>query len=214
MSQEMSVLARNIETRRKDLGITTSIELARKSGVSRAVLTNIKLNPTKSVMLDSALKLADTLKCRLEWLATGEGSPSADEYSEYSKIELGAPVVTLNELINNEPKEYLKKLLEEDRERLPCPAGNSKTQFVIRLTEDVGKYAAGGVLYFDIDKTPVNGQLVLVETHKDNLELMEYQTSHGRQFLKSLSDDVPPDLKFVEIENQKSIATFAAYAVF
>lgn len=61
----MSVLARNIEQRKRDLNITKSIDLAKRSGVSRAVLTNIKLNPEKSIMLDSAIRLADALDCVL-----------------------------------------------------------------------------------------------------------------------------------------------------
>lgn len=96
---ELSVLARNIESRKRDLGISKSIDLAEKSGVSRAVLTNIKVNPDKSIMLPSAVQLAKALDCRLEWLATGEGSPTTDEYIEAVHLSMGSPIVSLNQLI-------------------------------------------------------------------------------------------------------------------
>ncbi|KMV28829.1 hypothetical protein AB733_21615 [Photobacterium swingsii] len=209
----MSILARNIETRKRDLGIPTSIKLAKDSGVSRAVLTNIKNNPDKSIMLDSAVRLAESLQCRLEWLATGKGSPTADEYIIASKIEHGAPLVTLNELVNANLSELTQTLLETNRERLPCPIGNSHNQIVIRVSEKLGKYYAGGYMWFDVTKTPVSGQVVLVKT-ESNVEVMEFQSAHGRQFLKSLNDELPMDLRLSEINDQTLIATFSAYAIF
>lgn len=209
---QMSVLAQNIEQRKRDLGISKSIDLAKKSGVSRAVLTNIKVNPEKSIMLDSAIRLSEALDCRLEWLATGKGEPNLDSYKEASKIELGAPVVTLNELVNAEPHELIERLRELDRERHPCPTGNSKSQIIVKSNRKVFDYPAG-YFYFDIDKTPVSGQLVIANTG-GNAEIMEYQSTHGRQFLKSLEEDLPSDLRFIEITDQKLLGTFEAFAIF
>nr|WP_321458666.1 helix-turn-helix domain-containing protein [uncultured Vibrio sp.] len=208
----MSVLATNIERRKTDLGITKSIDLAKKSGVSRAVLTNIKLNPEKSIMLDSAIRLAEALDCRLEWLATGVGSPNIDEYKEASKIDLGAPLVTLNELVNTEARTLIEKLRELDRERHPCPIGNSKNQLIIKSNRKIFEYPAG-YFYFDIEKVPVSGQLVIADTG-GNVEIMEYQSTHGRQFLKSIEEDLPADLRYIEITEQKLIGTFEAFAIF
>ncbi|HIF6165102.1 MULTISPECIES: helix-turn-helix domain-containing protein [Vibrio harveyi group] len=208
----MSVLARNIEQRKRDLGISKSIDLAKKSGVSRAVLTNIKVNPEKSIMLDSAVRLAEALDCRLEWLATGKGEPNLDEYKEASKIDLGAPLVTLNELVGAEPKELIERVRELDRERHPCPTGNSKTQIIIKSNRKILDYPAG-YFYFDVDKTPVSGQLVIADTG-GNAEIMEYQSTYGRQFLKSLEEDLPKELRFVEITEQKLLGTFEAFAIF
>ncbi len=209
---QMSVLAQNIEQRKRDLGIAKSIDLAKKSSVSRAVLTNIRVNPEKDVTLSVGVKLAKALDCRLDWLATGEGAPNLDAYLEASKTELGAPVVTLNELVNTEPHELIEKLRELDRERHPCPTGNSKSQIIVKSNRKVFDYPAG-YFYFDIDKTPVSGQLVIANTG-GNAEIMEYQSTHGRQFLKSLEEDLPPDLRFIEITDQKLIGTFEAFAIF
>jgi len=43
---------------------------------------------------------------------------------------------------------------------------------------------------------------------------MEYQSAHGRQFLKSVNEELPIELRLVEITGQKLIGTFAAYAIF
>ncbi len=210
----MSVLAQNIEQRKRDLGIAKSIDLATKSGVSRAVLTNIKKNPTKSVMLDSALLLSKALDCRLEWLATGEGSPTTDEYIEAVHLSMGAPNVTLNQLIGvHDSEDYITNGIGSHVQRFPCPSGNAKTQFVVKVNEQIKNFPAGGYFYFDTAKVPISGQLVVANTG-NNIEIMEYQSAHGRQFLKSLNEELPLELRLVEIEEQQLIGTFSAYALF
>ncbi|HHP0484896.1 helix-turn-helix domain-containing protein [Vibrio harveyi] len=210
----MSILARNIEQRKRDLGIAKSIDLANKSGVSRAVLTNIRKMPTKSIMLDSAVHLAKALECRLEWLATGEGSPTTDEYVEAVQLSMGAPLVTLNQLVNVEDTEdYIANGIGAHAQRLPCPSGNASSQFVVKVNEQIKNFPAGGYIYFDTVKVPISGQLVVANTG-NNVEIMEYQSAHGRQFLKSLNEDLPLELRLVEIDEQQLIGTFSAYTLF
>ncbi|WP_063654133.1 helix-turn-helix domain-containing protein [Aliivibrio fischeri] len=214
--KQKSILARNIEQRKYDLGITTNIEVARKSGVSRAVITNIGLHPNKSIMLDSAVLLAKALDCRLEWLATGEGPINLDDVERHNRLRYGAVVIRTSELESSTPEELLKELYDDQsRERVPCPAGNSFTTFIVRLNQDIGKYAAGGMMYFDYEKTPITGSVVLAKTAKDAApEIMEYTKAHNRSFLKSLSEDLPAELKFIEItEEMAIISTLTAYAI-
>ncbi len=210
----LSLLARNIETRKTQLGITTSIELARKSGVSRAVLTNIKKNPDKSIMLDSAVQLSEALECRLEWLATGKGSPTSDEYLEVERVSAGAPVIKLNELKNKDINEFLMGIKEDKfRQRFLCPFGNSASQFIILLNSNIQKYAAGGYLYFDTAKQPISGDLVVVK-QGDNVDMLEYQAALGKEYIKSLNESIPEDLRICEITDQELLATVSAYTVF
>ncbi|MBE8565613.1 hypothetical protein BCT47_01695 [Vibrio splendidus] len=213
---ELSILATNIDQRKKDLNIRTNIEIARLSGVSRAVITNIMLHPEKSIMLDSAVSLANALDCRLEWLATGNGPVNYDDVVRHARIKFGSPVVTMQELSASSIKDLLEDLMEDEhRERLPCPARSSETTFIIRLNNNVGRYFAGGMIFFDYDKTAVSGDLVLARVREGVMpEIMEYQIAHGREFLKSMNPDIPEDLKFVEMSDSiKIIAAFSAFAV-
>lgn len=211
---ELSVLARNIEQRKRDLGIAKSIDLANKSGVSRAVLTNIKKMPEKSIMFDSAIALAKALECRVEWLGTGEGSPTTDEYVEAVHLSMGAPIVTLNQLVGvHDPEDYVANGIGSHVQRFPCPAGNARTQFVVKVNEQIKNFPAGGYFYFDAAKVPISGQLVVANTG-NNVEIMEYQSAHGRQFLKSLNEELPLELRLVEIKEQQLLGTFSTYALF
>lgn len=208
-----SILAQNIEKRKRDLGITTNIQLAKSSGVSRAVITNIQLQPEKSIMLDSGLMLARTLDCRVEWLATGEGPINLDDVERYLRVKFACPVLVLSEISKDSLPELLSKSIEDlSRERIPCPAGSNENRFVIRLSSDVGKYWAGGLMYFEYNGTPENGRPVIALMNGE-LEIMEYARAHGRVFLKSLNEDIPQELRFIEKTDDVSIlASYVSFA--
>ncbi|ENH4363929.1 helix-turn-helix transcriptional regulator [Vibrio fluvialis] len=217
MNIDKSILASNIEKRMNDLGIHTNTDLAKLSGVSRAVITNIKLHPEKTIRLDSGVLLARALKCRVEWLATGEGPINLDDVEKHQRLKYGAPLVKLEELASKEPEQLLMEAMaQEQRERYPCPAGNSESTLVIRLANQIGKFAAGSFIYFDCTKPPASGSVILVQTAKDAApEIMEYTRAHNREFFKSLSEDLPPELRFIEkSEDMKVLATFAAWCMF
>lgn len=213
----MSPLARRIEERKDALHIRTNVELAQRSGVSRAVITNIIKNPNKNIMAESAVDLANGLQCRVVWLITGEGPATDKEIQKFQKLKSGSPVMRLDELRGDDVAEDVRTASsEENRERYSCPVGNTDTTVVIRLERQLGRYDAGGLLFMDVAVTaPRTGQLVLASTSAGSPpELMEYTTAHSRHFLKSLSDDVPPDLRFVEMDERMSIvATYKAYAL-
>lgn len=208
-----SKLALNIEQRKRDLGIATNIELSKLSGVSRAVITNIQLQPEKSIMLESGLMLANALDCRMEWLATGEGPVNLDDVDRHQRIKYGCPVLTLNE-INKQPIGELlaQSVVDVGRERIPCPVGSNEHRFVIRLNDGIGKYWAGGMMYFEMNSSPTNGKPVLVSMNGE-LEIMEYARAHGRVFFKSLSEDIPQELRFIEKTDEMTVlASYIAYA--
>lgn len=208
-----SVLAINIEQRKRDLGISTNIELAKKSGVSRAVITNIQLQPEKSIMLESGLLLAKTLDCRVEWLATGEGPINMDDVERHQRVKFGSPVVSLAEIAKGQLEDVLTRSVTDlNHERIPCPTGSNETTFVVRLNDDIGKYWAGGLMYFDSQAAPTNGKPVIVRIDGE-IEVMEYARAHGRVFFKSLAEDIPQELKFIEkSEDMAIIASYVAYA--
>ena len=56
-----SKLALNIEQRKRDLGIATNLELSKLSGVSRAVITNIQLQPDKSNHVRKWFDVSDSI---------------------------------------------------------------------------------------------------------------------------------------------------------
>lgn len=100
------------------------------------------------------------------------------------------------------------------RERHPCPSGNAHTILIVKSTEPVGKYPAG-LFYFDYSIKPVSGQLVVASTDKDATpEVMEYYQARGKKFLKSLVEELPLELRTIEIEEDMTIlATFRSFAI-
>ncbi len=208
-----SKLALNIEQRKRDLGIATNLQLSQLSGVSRAVITNVQLQPHKSIMLESGLMLAKALDCRMEWLATGEGPVNLDDVERHQRIAFGCPVLTLGDIAKSPIGSLIEQSVEDvSRERIPCPMGSNEHRFVIRINDAIGKYWAGGLMYFEINSTPTNGKPVLVSMG-DGIEIMEYARAHGRVFFKSLSEDIPQELKFIEKTDEMTVlASYVAYA--
>lgn len=213
---DKSIIGANIERRMKELGIKTNKELSDLSGVSRAVITNVQLNPNKKLMAESAIWLANALQCRPEWFVFGKGPVNLDEVEKANRLRFGAPVVSVNELVEKKPKELLRSIAtNEDRQRHPCPAGNAATMFIIKSSQPIGEFPAGGMYFFDYDLEPSSNQLVIALPDANSTpEIMVYFQARGKKFLKSLVEDLPIELRTIEItEEMEILATFRAFAI-
>jgi transcriptional regulator with XRE-family HTH domain len=69
------LIARNIETRRRVLGISKS-ELSRKSGLSRPTIDSVLDASGNMPSLSTLQAIAKALDARLEWILTGRGDPA------------------------------------------------------------------------------------------------------------------------------------------
>lgn len=213
----MSPLAQRIEERKEDLGLKTIVGLSEKTEVSRAVLTNIFLNPKKSIMLATGILLAKGLECRLEWLMTGEGPKTDLDMVNSLKYKHVSPVVKLSEIDCNNIKEFLERVSnDEGRERYSCATGSDENTIAIRLDRDIERYPMGGLLFFDLGSTQSQtGKLVIATTSNDTPpEIMIFTSARNRKFLKSLSNDIPDDLKLIEMdENTRILGVFKAFSI-
>lgn len=215
MASEQSILAKNIQKRMNDLNIKSNLALSKESGVSRAVITNIMLNPDKSIMADSALMLSQTLDCNVEWLLTGKG-PINQENELDSQQRSGAPLLSLNDI----SERGIDVLLDEASDnnaitRFMCPTGNKPSIFIVWLSRPMGKINHAGHIYFDKDKKPLSGQLVIARTTKNGpISYMEFYSAHEKQFLKCIEEDIPESLRTIEFtSDMEIIATFECFVV-
>ncbi len=221
MTVQQSIISQNIQKRMHDLGIRNKVDLSEKSGVSRTVVTNIINMPNKSVMIDSAIKLANTLECRVEWLCTGQGPMNDEHLEKRFRITEGVPLLHLSDIEDPYFEDILEELQDDEKvERVPCPAGNNSSSFAVNLTSIsyrtmLGKYEQSGMLFFDCKAKPFSGQWVLAKVSNDATpEIMEYISVQGRQFLKSLEVDIPQELQRIEVTDEiQIIATKVSYAI-
>lgn len=216
MTSNSSTLARNIKQRMSDLDIRSNLALSKMSGVSRAVITNVMLHPEKSIMADSALQLSKTLDCRVEWLLTGKGHINIDQAIYSNGLHLGSPVFTLNQISESSIDALLQNACSNpNTSRMPCPTGNTPSMFVVWQSRPMGRINNPGHIYFDKDKKPVSGQLVIARTSAGAcLEYMEYYSAHDKQFLRTVEEHIPEDLRMVELtDGMKIIATFECFVV-
>lgn len=218
MQQEKSILSKNIEKRKADLGIKTNQALSQISGVSRAVITNVIKYPNKSLMMESGIALAKALDCRVEWLFSGEGPINMDDVLEAAYLRDGAPVVSLAELSQQTPEELIRKLYDDKyRERRPCPSGNSPTKFVVRSVDPLLEYRAGSLYFFDYERAPSNSDLVLVKLMNSPHaapDIMQFNRLHDETYVKALGKDIPQDLAFRRITDEiRIIATINAVSI-
>ncbi|WP_274882394.1 hypothetical protein [Vibrio harveyi] len=212
---DKSIIGQHIGQRMRELGIKTNKELSDKSGVSRAIITNVQLNPNKKLMAETALYLAKGLECRPEWLILNDGPVNLDEIERANRLKYGAPVVTINELADLKPDELIESLmLDEGRQRHPCPAGNSHSTFIVKSSEGIVNYPAG-LFYFDYKSQPTSGQLVIATVDKDATpEIMSFYQTRGKRFLESLVKNLPGELKTIEVTDEMEIlATMKCHAI-
>lgn len=215
--ENYSIIARNIDRRMSDIGMPTKVELARVSEVSRTVITNIFIMPNKGVMGDSAVKLAKALQCRVEWLITGEGPVTDDQIT-------GVPVFKTTHLSKSTIEELLAQAQEfNEARRTPCPAGYKSSAFGIELDSTTNfdscskykKFEKGGTLFFDKDKTPSTGDLVLVKTSSESTpEIMEYTHAREMTFFSTLNDNLPESVRTIQFsEEMKVIGVNVGYSI-
>ena len=68
--------------------------------------------------------------------------------------------------------------------------------FIVKSSQPIGEYPAGGMYFFDYDLEPSSNQLVIAVPDKDsNPEIMVYFQARGKKFLKSLVEDLPLELR-------------------
>lgn len=215
MTSKKSILAKNIEERTEALGIKNPSELAKRAGINRTILNKIEREPDKTIHADNAAKLARALQCSMEWLVTGEES----EHSlEHIKTLYGAAFIKLEELTHTTPQALRNQVsAEQYREYYLSPTGLRRSLFVIRITHNIAAYSAGSYLFFDFEKIPENGSLILVQMGENSIpEIVEY-CRHGndKEYFKYLNVDLPPELRFIERnKDMKLLATLTASSVF
>ncbi|GAD91139.1 hypothetical protein VHA01S_069_00270 [Vibrio halioticoli NBRC 102217] len=215
MQSRQSVLAKNIEKRMHDLNIPSNLALSKASGVSRVVITNILRHPEKSIMADSALLLSKHLKCRIEWLLTGEGPINHDDEINHQRRS-GAPLLLLNDITEQNIEDLLLKVSQSDTiPRFMCPTGNKPSIFAIWQSQPIGRINHAGYLYFDHKKLPTSGQLVIAKTTPESAaEYMEFYATYDKKFLRYIERNIPEGLRMIELkETMQIIATFESFVI-
>jgi len=217
--KDYSVIATNIDRRMQDLGIKTKVQLAAISGVSRTVITNIFIMPNKGVMAESAVNLAKALECRVEWLISGEGPVTEDDI-------FGAPILTF-EVLESLSSQQITAVIESARQdptvkKAPCPTGYGNMNFAVALDSNINfeaskkyrKYEQGGIAFFESQKKPRSGELVLaLPLESGTPAVMEYSSAHSKAYLSVLNDNFTESIRTVELAGQMEIlGTFIGYS--
>lgn len=211
---EKSLLAKNIDERMKRLGIKYYSKLSELSEVSRTVITNINLDSSKGIMGLSAIKLANTLECNVEWLLTGKGPMLNDSRSNI-------PIVELAEIPSGILSDHLNSLrFEVGTNFIPFHLGDHPNTLAI-ITRDAGdpefctplrKLDKDGFLFFDCDLKPISGKMVLAKTNNDAARVCEYFVSHKVEILKEINSKIPTEFCSKALDDEtKILATFIGY---
>lgn len=220
MTSQKSIISQNILRRMEDLGIKNRVALSERSGVSRTVITNIIAMPTKSVMVDTAINLAEALECRVKWLCSNEGPMNDDEIEKKFAINNGVPLLQLSDVSDQETTKRFLSELDESAQRIPCPSGNKESVFGVTLSSvsyraNLGNYDRAGIVYFDFDVEPLSGQWVIAQLTPDSRpEVMEFIAGQGRMYLNSIEMNTPDQYKPLEIKDRSPIvATKVSYSI-
>jgi len=211
-----STLARNIERRMEVLGIDHFSEVARISNVSRTVVTNIFMQPSKTITLGTAIKLASTLKCRAEWLLTGQGQESDDECALVPILPMMQPYILDVSNLRNTLE------LAKNTEYVRSINGYSAGGLAISIRDlnpatspILSTLHRNGYLHFDLHKPPVPGELVLAYSTEGYMSVLEYFKVKNCFYLKEINSDVPISHAISKVDEcLKPVAGFVGYSTY
>lgn len=202
----MPTFSSRFKTRRKELGLRQD-QLAKKAGVSQTTISDIERGRNDGSR--ELVALSKALKCRAEWLATGEGEkelgqganifwpdPNTSEGPEPTGL---VPLISWVQagLFCSSP-DLLQPGDAEDW--FPAFKKMGPHSYALRVSGDsmtshspgVKSYPAGTIIYVDPDKAVVNGSKVVARIHDNETATFKvYSEDAGKRFLKPLNTQYP-----------------------
>ena len=182
--------------RRREIGLTQT-ELAKAVGVSRVSVSHWETGETTPKGVYVPL-LAKALKCDVNWLLTGQGSPEPAKQEQETtvvsvalKAQGSYPVISWvqaggwNDI-------HLTDL--HDADYYPCPVRCSKNTFLLKV---VGKsmnpvFREGELIFVDPDVEAVNGKYVVARLDDENqATFKQLIIEDGKKFLQAANPDWP-----------------------
>ncbi len=187
----------NILKRRKELGLTQA-DIAKTVGVSRVSVSLWEKGETTPKGMYVTL-LAKALKCNVNWLLTGQGSPAPEKQNsqETSVISVALKpqgAFPLISWVQAGGWNDINLTSRYDADHYPCPIKCSDNTFLLKV---VGKsmnpvFTEGDLIFVDPEVDATNGKYVVARLDDDNqATFKQLIIEDGHKFLQAVNPNWP-----------------------
>ncbi|HHQ4617470.1 MULTISPECIES: helix-turn-helix domain-containing protein [Aeromonas] len=160
----MKTFGQRLEEKLQELGISMS-ELARRTGLSKSVISNTINNPNREMRVSSLISIARVLKVDPIWLYTGRSSGDLLNDIQFNSDKV--PVWTLDDVGN-----LATDMLPNMNSGRYVVAENQSHSIAIEATNDhlsKSGIVAGDICIFSLaDRTPEEGAVMLIRLEKND----------------------------------------------
>ena len=180
----MNKLSANLKTLLLNAKLSEN-ELARKTGVAQQVINRILSGENTNPKIATLSPLANYFMVSISQLI---GDEIFEVKTKVNTHHLGwneIPMIEWNMLI----QKPLSELLSQSNEKLLVDINPSNNIFALRMHGHSmePKFTDGTILIFDPDKKPANGDFVLLELTKQEIEVRQIFIKNNKYYKKSLN---------------------------
>lgn len=187
----------NILKRRKELGLTQA-DIAKTVGVSRVSVSLWEKGETTPKGMYVTL-LAKALKCNVNWLLTGQGSPDPEKQNsqETSVVSVALKpqgAFPLISWVQAGGWNDINLTSRYDADHYPCPIKCSDNTFLLKV---VGKsmnpvFTEGDLIFVDPEVDATNGKYVVARLDDDNqATFKQLIIEDGHKYLQAVNPNWP-----------------------
>lgn len=191
----MKTLGQRIRERRKEKKLTQAA-VGKFVGVSSVSVTQWEKDET-APRGSNLISLAKVLKCKPNWLLTGEGEPD----SESSNVEAGPDLQGMYPVISwVQAGDWaaIHELNRHDAEHYPCPVKCSDRTFLLKVRGQsmAGTFNEGELIFVDPEVEAINGKYVVARLDDENEATLKQLIIEGdHKFLKATNPAWPTPIQ-------------------
>jgi SOS-response transcriptional repressor LexA len=193
----MNLLAENIRTKMKELGLTQS-KLAELVGTTQVTINRLLSGKIKKTT--KIIEIAKALNCDPDWLLNGEGS-STPFFKEKSNVEPGPELHGLYPVISwVQAGDWsgIHEINAADAIHYPCPVKCSDKTFLLKIhgMSMSPKFNEGDLIFVDPAVEPTNGKYVVARLDDENeATFKQLIIEGGHKFLKAANPAWPTQIQ-------------------
>lgn len=189
--------------------------------VTRMNISHLENNLISSIKDRLFITITKVLSCNPEWLAYGTGQMKINKPSivdenvvEVDHDALLCPIVSWVQA--GAFSEITAPYSPDDYEYMPCPVPAGKGTYILKVKGDsmTPKFEEGDLIFVDPTKVCAEHGKYVIAMLTDSTEatFKQFQSIDGKNFLRALNPNYPPELKFLAVNgNCQIIGTVVAH---
>ncbi|USD64234.1 helix-turn-helix domain-containing protein [Vibrio sp. SCSIO 43136] len=192
-------IGERVNERMHVVGISQA-QLAREAGVTSVTMMRIRNGEATNVRATTAIKLAKSLKCSINWLILGRGPVEDDAPTEHIS---SATVIIPDQ---SEPSGF----------KATVPIGSpvdGENLIALHISDDMISLPNQCLVFVEQGVLPASGEFALVRDQQNTLLVRRYRNMGAAIMLEATASGIPEQFRYTELnEDMSVIGRVAAYS--